>query len=61
MEDRTNELLTKISDIIEHPKVWWEENEMIRESPSAQARRILQVLKDAGMLKDPSSQGIKTP
>ena len=49
MDDKaTKELLGKIADIIEHPKSWWEENEMIKETPVGQARRILQAFKDAG-------------
>jgi hypothetical protein len=49
MDDKTTkELLSKIADIIEHPKSWWEENEMIKETPVGQARRILQSFKDAG-------------
>ena len=48
----TNELLSKIADIIEHPKSWWEENELIKETPLSQAMRIVQALKNAGILKD---------
>ena len=42
----TKELLSKIADVIEHPKSWWEENGMIKETPVGQARRILQAFQD---------------
>jgi hypothetical protein len=47
MDDKAiKEMLSKIADIIEHPKSWWEENEMIKETPVGQARRIFQTFKD---------------